>query len=196
MPNDLSNLTTLEALTKSAEARTPRPAPAVVTAGSGLIDLHAMEQSARESVQAPKPVTLPARDLPPPKSRTATTDSEILIAVEAKKKRKRVIFGGVVAGAAVLAIAFTAAFSKSNPEVRPAAAVAQAAPPPPQASVPPTPAPEVSTPAPTPAQPAIAAAAPSPPTAKGHAAKGRRPVKPSKGGPKLTKINAAGNVAH
>jgi hypothetical protein len=196
MPNDQSNLTTLEALTKSAEARTPRPAPAVVTAGSGLIDLHAMEQSARESVQAPKPVTLPARDLPR-SPRAATTDSEILIAVEAKKKRKRLIFGSVVAGAAVLAIAFTVAFTGSNPEVKPTAAAVAAPSPPPQAPAPtPQTAPEVMKPAPVAPQAAVAAAAPSPPTAKGHAAKGRRPVKPSKGGPKLTKINAAGNVTH
>jgi hypothetical protein len=57
--SDLSHLTTLSALAKSAEARTPLPAPAILTAGSGLIDLKAMEQRAREAHDAKRQVRRP-----------------------------------------------------------------------------------------------------------------------------------------
>src|SRR5215470_5568918 len=93
--NDLSQLTTLEALTKSAEARTPIPAPAPLTAGSGLIDIMEIDRQARESSKPPShAVASPVVPPPLPSSQAAMvsiSDSDVYTTMASSRRKRRAV---------------------------------------------------------------------------------------------------------
>jgi hypothetical protein len=203
MPADHSHLTSLAALAKGVEARTPIPAPvpATVTADSGLIDLHAIQRMARESEAAAKATAARVRAaMPPiPAAYGGPSDDEIdAMAPKGFRRKKLLAFAG--GGLAVIAIAVAWLVPRSSADVAPEATAKIEAPAAPAAPA----APMMTSTAETTA--ALAAAAPiaappatastkeaAPPTGKTRGSKGRRPTaRPAAHGPKMTKVTSSG----
>jgi hypothetical protein len=195
-----SNLSSLAALLRNAEARasaTPPPLPpdALEAGDSGLIDIVAMQQRAREeralaaiATKTPVPVVTAVR--------SAATDPDFVASLAQTKRRTKRIAIGVVAGVAlILAVGIgiksarhTLGAAHAPPAPSPVAV--QAATPP----APPAPPPVVQAPAPPP--PPVAAAAPEPEPAAAPGKKGKKGHKASHSakskGLKLTKVTSSG----
>ena len=205
--SDLSHLTTLSALAKSAEARTPLPAPAIVTTGSGLIDLKAMEQRARDAASAARslPVLDPAAAHAahtagrPAGAPPAVSEPDLLAAMAAKARRTRLVLGGIAGGAALVAFAAvwlaSGSSADSSASVKPVPpAVAEVHAPASMGPSIPPPVAEAVAPASSPAPPSTASVSPSPPKAhRGDGGKVRRtPARAASHGPRLTKVASSG----
>jgi hypothetical protein len=198
-----SNLSSLAALLRNAEARhsaTPPPLPLpddeAKADDSGMIDILAMQQRAREeralagvATKTPVPVVTAVR--------SATTDPDFVASLAESKRRTKRVALGVVAGAAlVLAVVIGIKSARHHHAaiaqaalVAPPVAAAPAPPPPPAAPV---------VQAPAPPLPVVAAAAEpappiAPPTAKTKKGKGHKASHSAKAkGPKLEKISSSG----
>jgi len=201
--NDLSQLTTLEALTKNAESRTPVPSPAPLTSGSGLIDIMEIDRKSRESSKPPSQVVAsPVVPPPLPSSQAAMvsiSDSDVYTTMASSRRKRRAI--GAIGGAvALLGITAAVILSWSGPKPAPAP-IGET-----QSAAPPATMTAAATPAPAPAPPPAETVAAAPPSTAPAAAtttagkphgKGRRgPGHAAPKGPKLTKVTSSGTGAH
>jgi hypothetical protein len=196
VPNSQSHLFSLANLLESAEKRhsatPPPPPPESVRNDSGLIDLIAINNRAREEIAqaaatpTPVPMTLPT-GVAPPRAMSSHASGPDFLALDTERRQKRLVYGAIAGAVALVAIAIMIAFSGS-PQPPPAAAVqaaiATAAPLPPPPAPPAAPA---AVAAPEPVAPAA-----SETTATSTPAKKAKKKHSKSKGPKMTKVASGG----